>query len=107
MNKLRSLRWRLQHWLENKLPGLMTCAEFEETLDAYIDGELGPVGRTLVDLHIAMCPLCKRYVMAYGRARDLAVDAVSEADAKMLGDVPEDLISAIMAARTAESRPAT
>ena len=97
------LRWRIQHWLENHVPGLMTCAEFGETVDAYLDGELGPVASALVDLHIRTCPACERYLAAYRKTRDLAVATVTAEDDAVLEDLPEDLVTAILAARDAEA----
>jgi anti-sigma factor RsiW len=96
------LRWKLQHWLEGRVPGLLTCRDFETFVDAYVDGELGPVARVTVDFHMKTCPICQRYLEAYRRVRDLAVDAVSAEDAAALDAVPEDLVGAILAARAAE-----
>lgn len=103
MARKQPLRWRVQHWLENVIPGVLTCREFEETLDDYLDGELGPVARRMVDLHIRTCPLCKRYLRAYDKARYLAVDALNYSDDKALDQIPEDLVHAIIAARDVEA----
>ena len=100
---LRALRFRVQHWLENRVPGLITCAEFETMVDAYVDGELGPVSRVIVDLHLATCPLCSRYLKAYVKAREYAVDTLTAEESAALDEIPEDLITAILAARAAEN----
>lgn len=50
----------------------MTCSEFDEVLDAYIDGTLATAQREEVEAHLAGCPGCR------GRAhalRDLIADA--------------------------------
>jgi anti-sigma factor RsiW len=99
----RRLRWRIQHWLEARLPGLLTCAQFESLVDAYIDGELGPVARATVDFHMRTCPVCLRYLTAYRKVRDLAADTLSAPESEALESVPEDLIAAILAARDAEA----
>lgn len=105
------LRWRIQHWLEGRLPGLLTCAEFQETLDDYLDGALGGAARMMVDFHIRTCPACRRYVAAYGAVRAAAEGAFDgmaagggpEADAMGLDPVPEELVEAIAMARKAET----
>lgn len=103
------LRWRIQHWLEGRLPGLLTCAEFQETLDDYLDGALGGPARMMVDFHIRTCPACRRYVAAYGAVRAAAEGAFCngspEADAMALEPVPEELVAAITMARKAETNP--
>lgn len=99
----RKLRWRIQHWLEARLPGLLTCAQFEALVDAYIDGELGPVARATVDLHMRTCPVCLRYVAAYRKVRDMAADTLTRPEAEALDALPEDLVAAILAARDAEA----
>ena len=98
----RRLRFRIQHWLEARLPGLLTCGQFEALVDAYIDGELGPVARATVDFHMRTCPVCVRYLDAYRKVRDLAGDSLTPSEAEALETVPEDLVTAILAARDAE-----
>lgn len=93
------LRWRIQHWLEARLPGLLTCAQFQEMVDAYVDDELGPVVRATVDFHMKTCPICQRYLIAYGKVRDFAADTLSAEEAEALDVVPEGLVTAILAAR--------
>lgn len=99
----RRLRWRVQHWLEARLPGLLTCTQFEALVDAYIDGELGPVARATVDFHMRSCPVCRRYLTAYRKVRDMAAETLTLPEAQVLEDVPEDLVAAVLAAREAES----
>lgn len=103
----RRLRFRIQHWLEARLPGLLTCAQFEALVDAYIDGELGPVARATLDFHMRTCPVCLRYLTAYRKVRDLAAETLTQPETEALESVPEDLVTAILAARDAETdRPA-
>ncbi|WPZ33819.1 zf-HC2 domain-containing protein [Thalassobaculum sp. OXR-137] len=98
----RKLRWRIQHWLEARLPGLLTCTQFEAVVDAYIDGELGSVARAAVDFHTRTCPVCRRYLTAYRKVRDLAAETLTRPEAEALESVPDDLVAAILAARDAE-----
>lgn len=103
----RRLRWRIQHWLEARLPGLLTCALFEQLVDAYIDGELEPMARATADFHMRTCPVCLRYLKAYRKVRDLAADTLTRPEAVALDRVSEDVVAAILAARDGEAdRPA-
>lgn len=101
MAGIRSLRWRIQHWLEHTVPGLMTCEQFEQTVVDYLDGEMKPSARRAVDLHMRMCPACRRYLRAYSKARHLAIDALTFSEQKALQTIPEDLVQAILAGRNA------
>lgn len=97
------LRWKIQHWLENRVPGMLTCDQFETAIDAYIDGELDGIAKAKLDFHVMMCPPCRRYLRAFGKTRDLAVQAMSREDEQALEAIPEELVSAIIAARGAET----
>lgn len=118
------LRWRIQHWLEGRFPGLMTCAEFQETLDDYLDGTLGGPARMMVDFHMRTCPACRRYVAAYGAVRAAAAGAYDSAlrdgltgghtggghtgggpGTDGMDAIPEELVVAIKMAREAETNP--
>ncbi|MES0864238.1 zf-HC2 domain-containing protein [Ruegeria sp. SCPT10] len=80
-----------------KLPGMITCAEFEEFLQAYFDGELSSKQRILFNVHIAACGSCKTYMAAYRRA--LEASRALQVDKETLdAPVPEDLVKAILTA---------
>ena len=97
------LRWRIQHWLEARLPGLLTCAQFEALLDGYLDGDLSAGARIAVDFHVRTCPACERYLTAYGKVRALIPETLTQGEAGALETIPEDLVTAILAARDAEA----
>lgn len=52
----------------------MNCAEIEERLNAYADGELSPADRPGVDAHLGSCEECRRTLDAI-RAQDLELGA--------------------------------
>lgn len=85
------------------LPGGLTCREVEDFIDRYLDGELGSVQRLSFRLHITACVECKEYLKAYQMTRKLAKSSLKK-DARDLGDIPDDLIKAILAVRGKEKK---
>jgi anti-sigma factor RsiW len=75
---------------------VLTCREFVEFLDDYQAGVLPPDVLARFDEHLARCPSCVAYARSYQAAQDLARRVL---DADALGDVPEELIEAILSAR--------
>jgi anti-sigma factor RsiW len=62
----------------------------------YLDGELAEGSRRVFEEHLAECPDCVRYLERYRETIRLAkAAAVDDAE----GDVPESLVTAILAAR--------
>ena len=79
----------------------MTCRELIDFLLAYVDGELPPARRAVFDAHLALCAPCQRYLDTYREAIALGRDACGpHADEPIADDVPEDLVRAILAARS-------
>ncbi|MEP1765983.1 MAG: zf-HC2 domain-containing protein [Sulfitobacter sp.] len=81
--------------LMEKLPGMIDCEQFETFIQAYIDDELTPAQRRVFDLHMKVCPDCRRYIAAYRQTLDALKD-VSVENHETLPEVPEDLIQAIL-----------
>jgi len=50
---------------------IRACADLDERLAPYVDGEDAPVWRRAVDAHLAKCPPCRADVEAETAARDL------------------------------------
>jgi len=105
MIRRRSPLESIRHWVDRSLHGAMTCAEFEAALVDYLDGTMSTFAKRQVDLHTLLCPLCRRYLRAYERARRLAVEALQESEMETLSAVPEDLVQAILSARRSGSTP--
>ena len=72
----------------------MTCRECIEFLGRYLGDELPERQRATFDAHLAECPQCIHYLDAYRRTVELA-QATAEP-----GLVPDDLVRAILAARS-------
>ena len=95
---------RLRRWL-NALPGMISCAEFEDFILDYLEGELPAAKRRVFEWHLKMCRECRDYLAAYRASLDLARHGMQEAEKRVdLADVPEDLITAVLAARKAQDK---
>ncbi len=77
----------------------LTCRQFVDFLDAYIDGELADEPRATFEVHIEACPPCRDYLKSYADTIRLARGACREPDDPPPCDVPEKLVKAILAAR--------
>ena len=78
----------------------MTCRELVDFLGDYISGELAPNVQTLFERHLTLCVNCRRYLEQYRKAIALGRGAFEDVNAAPPEDVPEDLIKAILAARS-------
>ena len=78
----------------------MTCRDFAEFLADYLAGALPADILAAFDRHVGVCPNCVRYLAQYRDAIALGRTAFQGGDARVPGDVPEDLIAAILTARS-------
>lgn len=77
----------------------MKCRELAEFLLDYVSGELPDESRTHFEFHLSKCKNCHAYLVQYQvtiRAGKIACDEMSDE----LPEIPEDLIKAVMAARS-------
>ena len=77
----------------------MTCREFAEFLGEYLAGDLPANVLARFEAHIAVCPNCVRYLDHYRDSIVFGRSAFADLDAVVPGEVPEDLIAAILTAR--------
>jgi len=77
----------------------MTCREFVGFIDRYLAGELSTLERLSFGLHLGLCRNCARYLRTYQQTIDVSKAAFANPDARVPGDVHEELIAAILAAR--------
>ena len=80
---------------------MVTCRTFVEFLMGYLAGELDDAERDEFDAHLAVCKACVAYMSQYARTIELGKAAFADPDAGVPGDVPGDLIKAVLAARRA------
>jgi anti-sigma factor RsiW len=77
----------------------MTCREFADFIGDYESGALPEPARASFERHLTRCLNCQRYLTHYREAVALGRAAFEDEDAAVPGNVPEDLIAAILAAR--------
>ena len=83
------------------VPGQISCRDFESFLIDYHERTLSLRQRRIFELHMRICPLCWVYVHSYLRAVSMGKRVFDDPDDAIADDVPEDLISAIVSARSA------
>ncbi len=81
------------------MPRDLTCREFIEFLLAWREGELPEEERRVFDQHLARCPYCADYLRSYEATIQLGRGAFCEPDEPVPDEVPDELVSAILAAR--------
>ena len=69
----------------------------------YLSGELPPSSRASFAEHLTVCPNCVTYLANYEKAISLGQSAFNTHEGELPGDVPADLVKAILASRS--SRP--
>jgi Putative zinc-finger len=79
---------------------IVTCREFADFMGDYLSGELPPALRGAFDHHLSLCVNCQRYLASYRATVALGKQAFADADAALPADVPEELVKAILAARS-------
>ena len=76
----------------------MTCREISEFLLEYTSGELDVAVRAEFEQHIADCGHCHEFLRQYRATISAGQAAFRGPDAEFSGDLPEELIAAILAA---------
>jgi anti-sigma factor RsiW len=77
----------------------VTCRQFADFIADYLSGELAADTRTQFEHHLQICSNCVNYLEGYKAAIALGKAAFDDTDSHVPGDVPDDLIKAILAAR--------
>lgn len=78
----------------------ITCRELIEFLREFLDGELSPRQVAIFDAHLRICPDCVNYVASYRTT--LALERVTIDDPAPPAPLPEELVRAILASRSAD-----
>lgn len=76
---------------------MLTCRDFVEFLDDYLEGRLQEQVVARFHEHLSQCPSCVAYARSYQDSVRLARKALGD-DAPVRG-VPEELVQAILAAQ--------
>jgi len=77
----------------------LTCREFAEFIADYLSGDLAPDVRAGFEAHLAVCANCQKYLLIYRDTSELGRHAFDARGDSLPGDVPADLVEAILAAR--------
>lgn len=83
------------------VPGMITCSEFEQFIDDYLNKELTPRETTVFERHLKLCRECRQYLAAYQNSIALGKAAFAEKsnDLPIPKEIPTDLLQAILEAR--------
>jgi len=92
---------RLRAWMMRNVPGQITCAEFEQFVHDYQEGSLHRQERRVFEVHMELCPMCRVHFMSYLRTIELGKRLCAAEDASAPAQLPEELASAVLAARRA------
>jgi anti-sigma factor RsiW len=78
----------------------VTCREFADFMADYLSGELLPETTAQFEHHLTVCPNCVAYLSNYRDTVALGRQAFADGDAAVPDEVPDDLVNAILSART-------
>ena len=78
----------------------LTCRELVEFLDDYIAHDLGGGALASFEKHLSDCPPCVAYLETYRQSIRMGRAALKGTDERIPEAVPEDLVRAILAARS-------
>lgn len=106
----RTARQALRLWYQKGMRAVMgrimgpmlTCRELIDFLWRYVEEDLTPDERKTFDRHLAMCRSCRAYLASYRKTIELGRVAFPNLDAEVPGDVPEEIVQGILAARRAQ-----
>lgn len=77
----------------------MTCKELIDFLMDYLDGVLPESKRMTFEQHLSICPSCVAYLDTYRESIRLGRLAYLHPEEPVPGDVPDELVRAILSAR--------
>jgi len=101
---IKQILFQMKQWAHGKmlnyLPLMITCKQFEDFILAYLDDELSDRQKFIFELHIKVCSECRDYIAAYQRTIEVTKRAFKDPDQPVPSEVPDDLVKAILAART-------
>ncbi len=77
----------------------MTCRELADFLMQYVEGGLAPDQRGEFETHVGICPDCLNYLDTYKETVRLGRSICAEPEGPVPAEVPEELVTAVLAAR--------
>jgi len=91
---------RLRRFRKMGVPGVMTCAELDSFIVDYLDGSLPFRQRAVFRLHLLMCRKCSTYLKGYRQTVALGQRVFSNLEKPAVEEAPEELVRAILSARS-------
>jgi anti-sigma factor RsiW len=76
----------------------VTCREFADFLTEYLSGNLSPAEQAIFEEHLGQCPDCVAYLATFRQT--IAIGKASYGLDPIRDDLPEELVLAILAARS-------
>jgi len=87
----------MMHWIMSKMPGNISCKEFDEKLDDYIEGDLSWWNRSRMGLHKVICKACAIYAAGYRKTIGLIKSSIDDGNVPAADEpVPEDFVQDIV-----------
>jgi len=87
----------MMHWIMALMPGNISCKEFDEKLDEYIEGELTAWNRFRMGLHKVICRACALYAAGYRRTIDIIKSSIDYENVPAADEpVSEELVQNIV-----------
>ncbi|MGB1580725.1 MAG: zf-HC2 domain-containing protein [Nevskiales bacterium] len=87
----------------SRLPGMLSCAQFDAFICDYRDGKLPLWQRFKFRLHLGLCKHCRHFLAAYESSIELQQRVLKAPDGAVPTEVPEGLVQAILKARQAQA----
>ena len=81
----------------------ITCREFIDFIGQYLSDELLPEERAKFEHHLTHCPPCVRYLQSYRETMKISKVALAPPNDPVPADIPEELIQAILSARSQQN----
>jgi anti-sigma factor RsiW len=80
----------------------MTCRELDDRLDGYLAGEVSSAERADVELHLAGCSPCEKYVESYRRTLRAAKAAFAgdAAPSELRAELVRSIVTALRRSRS-------
>ena len=82
----------------------LSCREIIDHLDSYHAGDMVAGIRVEFERHLAVCPPCVDYLRTYRETIRLSRECFEQGNPELPPGMPEDLVKAILASRTAGSQ---
>lgn len=83
----------------------LSCKEFTEFLNDYVENALPPERRAIFDHHTELCLDCRNYLQSYRVAMKRSVLAMGSGLDVLASPVPESLILAVLQAAKGPRKP--